>query len=202
MRTKDPHKEKTIIDAAIAVFARDGFFDAKIHKIADRARVASGTIYLYFGNKESILLKIFDLAWEQLFGIVEGIHNGAGRKFDDKFELMVDAVFDYFNANPALTIVFVNEQNRLVMRSRVFTKYREKTMALIENLIVQGIDEGRLNTGLNPVILGAFLFGGLRFLLHQWATDPKHYPLESIREDVKKLKSPAGIVNPETCTNK
>jgi hypothetical protein len=115
--------------------------------------------------------------------------------FEGKFNAMIDGVFDYFMVNPALTIVFVNEQNRLAKRTKDFTEYREKTMTLIENLTSQGIREGRLNPALNPAIFGAFFFGGLRFLLHQGAVAPKQYPLDVIRENIKKIIVHPGVSN-------
>jgi AcrR family transcriptional regulator len=44
-----------ILEAALRVFSRDGFHDAKVDAIAREAGVAKGTIYLYFATKEAIL---------------------------------------------------------------------------------------------------------------------------------------------------
>ncbi|MEM5475424.1 TetR/AcrR family transcriptional regulator [Pacificibacter sp. AS14] len=44
-----------IIQAALEAFDRDGFDAAKISDIADRAGVAKGTMYLYFGSKAELL---------------------------------------------------------------------------------------------------------------------------------------------------
>src|SRR5688572_20208073 len=53
-------KRRRILDAAVAVFARDGFASAKVAAIAKRAGVADGTIYLYFPSKEALLLTLFE----------------------------------------------------------------------------------------------------------------------------------------------
>jgi len=58
MRVSDKHQK--IIQAAINVFARKGFFNARISDIAKEARVADGTIYLYFNNKFDILISLFE----------------------------------------------------------------------------------------------------------------------------------------------
>ncbi|MHB1016002.1 MAG: TetR/AcrR family transcriptional regulator [Desulfurivibrionaceae bacterium] len=58
MRTSDKHSK--IIEAAITVFARKGFFSARISDIAKEAQVADGTIYLYFNNKYDILISLFE----------------------------------------------------------------------------------------------------------------------------------------------
>src|SRR5713101_8020277 len=57
-RTED--KRKRILQAAVKVFARKGYFAAKVSEIARKAGVADGTIYLYFRNKEDILVSLFD----------------------------------------------------------------------------------------------------------------------------------------------
>src|SRR5437868_14478642 len=52
-------KRERILRAAIEVFARNGYFNAKVSEIAKAAGVADGTIYLYFDGKEDLLATIF-----------------------------------------------------------------------------------------------------------------------------------------------
>jgi TetR/AcrR family transcriptional regulator, fatty acid metabolism regulator protein len=187
MRLKDSHKEQAIIESAIYVFAHDGFFKSKMHKIADRAGVAAGTVYLYFGGKDALLLKIFESVWERLFRLIERIQHQEQDHFPDKIDSMIDVIFDFFTANSSLARVFANEQNRIGKPSRIFTIYHEKTMNLVEELAAEGITKGYFNYPLSPQIFSAFVFGGLRFLLNQWAVEPRKYPLESIRHNVKNI---------------
>ena len=57
-RTED--KRKRILEAAVKVFARKGYFAARVSEIAKKAGEADGTIYLYFRSKEDLLVKLFD----------------------------------------------------------------------------------------------------------------------------------------------
>ena len=57
---KAVNKHAKIITAATKVFAKKGFFNARISDIAKEAKVADGTIYLYFNNKIDILLSVFE----------------------------------------------------------------------------------------------------------------------------------------------
>src|SRR5262245_48584403 len=59
-RRRTDDKRGRILQAAVRVFARRGYFGARVSEIADRAKVADGTIYLYFRNKEDILVSLFD----------------------------------------------------------------------------------------------------------------------------------------------
>src|SRR5437773_9770227 len=53
-------KYEAILRAAIKVFAKGGFFNSKVADVARAAGVADGTVYLYFKNKDDILISIFN----------------------------------------------------------------------------------------------------------------------------------------------
>ena len=55
---RDKPKYKQIVDAAVIVIAENGYHQAQVSKIAKEAGVADGTIYLYFKNKEDILISV------------------------------------------------------------------------------------------------------------------------------------------------
>src|ERR671932_332195 len=70
-------KREAILRAAAKVFARSGYFNAKVADVARVAGVADGTVYLYFKSKEDILRSIFDLGIETLIAeareLIEGV---------------------------------------------------------------------------------------------------------------------------------
>jgi len=59
-RARTTDKRRRILDAAVHVFARKGYFAARVSDVAKKAGVADGTIYLYFQSKEDILVRLFD----------------------------------------------------------------------------------------------------------------------------------------------
>jgi TetR/AcrR family fatty acid metabolism transcriptional regulator len=59
-------KRERILDAAELVFAERGFFSAKVSQIAEAAGVADGTIYLYFKNKDDVLISLFESRMERV----------------------------------------------------------------------------------------------------------------------------------------
>ena len=62
------------------VFARKGYFAARVSEIARKAGVADGTIYLYFRNKEDILVSLFDeVMAEHVEQAREELRGAAGR---------------------------------------------------------------------------------------------------------------------------
>ena len=77
MASTDPSRERAdkhelILDAAIRVFAEKGFHAARISDVAEAAGVADGTIYLYFKNKDDLLLSIFE---EKMDLLTAGLHD-------------------------------------------------------------------------------------------------------------------------------
>ena len=61
-------KYQKILEAAISVIAQEGFFNSTVSKIAQAAGVADGTIYLYFKNKNDILVHFFNHKTKEGFG--------------------------------------------------------------------------------------------------------------------------------------
>lgn len=75
-------REEAILTAAHAVFAEHGFDGAKMADIARAARVAEGTVYLYFKNKQALLEAVIARFYARLtFGAQEGV-----KSIDDTFE--------------------------------------------------------------------------------------------------------------------
>lgn len=187
MRKKEGNKEQDVLSAAIKVFAKVGYFNAKIHNIADEAGIASGTVYLYFKSKEEILQKIFTSVWENLFSQIEKIDCSENDPAI-KVHRMIDSVFDMFDANPALALVFVNEQHHMVKKGNkyVLNNY-QKTLKVCEKVLNEGVRNRVFSTTINPIIFSTFFFGGIRYLLQQWAQDTRKMDLKCIRENLKEL---------------
>src|SRR5262245_16700691 len=59
-------KRERILDAAVRVFAQEGFYNAKVSQIAQEAGVADGTIYLYFKSKDDLLISLFEDRMERI----------------------------------------------------------------------------------------------------------------------------------------
>ncbi len=188
MRKKEGNKEVAILEAAIKVFAENGFHKAKIHKIADIASVATGSVYVYYKDKESILIKIFDQLWGRLYEQLKIVSENKHITAVEKFDALIDILFDIFLENSALALVFVNEQNQLIQKSpEKFTDSYVKFLDLGEDIVKEGIEAKLFNPKIDTKIIRAYIFGGLRHLLHQWAHDPNSYPLHSIRQNVKYI---------------
>ncbi len=188
MRTKEGNKEKDIIEAAVEVFAKEGYHDAKITKIAQTAGVSTGSVYLYYESKEDILLEIFKGLWKELSTKTRLLVKRTDIDPVGKLDGIIDLVFDMFASNPSMAIVFVNEQHQLAQRrGGDFAPLYENFLNLAEQALNEGIRSGSFNPHIEIKVVRQFAFGGMRFLIHQWANDPDEYPLNTIRMNVKSI---------------
>ncbi|HEX3074017.1 MAG TPA: TetR/AcrR family transcriptional regulator [Ignavibacteriales bacterium] len=188
MRKKEGNKERDIVEAAIKVFAEKGYHNSKVHKIAEVAGIATGSVYIYFENKEMILLRIFEDLWRKLYAALEEIADRDDLTPVQKFEGLIDVIFDYFTVNPEQAIVFVNEQSLLMYTNRKeFTKYYDKFLDLGEKIVRMGVKEKYFNKNLDITIVRYFVFGGIRHLVRNWAHSPKDFNLNHIRLNVKDM---------------
>ena len=71
MTTAATDKRRVILDAAVRVFARQGFHTCRVSDIADEAGVAYGLVYHYFSSKEEILDTLFLERWDVMLVAIE-----------------------------------------------------------------------------------------------------------------------------------
>src|SRR5439155_265531 len=100
----DPDKPQQIIDAAIRVFARNGYYNSRVSDIAREAGIASGTIYLYFKTKDEILVTLFR---EKMAGWVASVRREVAAERDPlaKVRKIVALHFRVLEENPELAEV-------------------------------------------------------------------------------------------------
>jgi TetR/AcrR family transcriptional regulator, fatty acid metabolism regulator protein len=195
MRIKEGNKEEDILKAAVKVFAETGYHDSKMSKIAEVAGVATGSLYVYYKNKEQILLKIFDMVWERLYKNLFILVKRDDLNPIEKFDSMIDMIFDAFTESPAIAIVIANEQHHLQFRRKdEFTLYFEKFLNLGEKIISEGIKNKTFNPNVDIKIFRHFFLGGFRELITKWAIDNEEYKLNRIRLSIKFLAK-NGILN-------
>src|SRR5262245_25560993 len=105
---RDPDKRLRILDAAVRIFARKGFFGAKVSEIASEAGVADGTIYLYFKNKDDLLISLFE---ERMAGLLIGLRDAIAEvePGPPKLRACIDHLLAFALRSPELMEVFTVE---------------------------------------------------------------------------------------------
>jgi Transcriptional regulator len=198
MRIKEGNKEKDILNAAVKVFAEHGYQNAKMHKIAEIAGVSTGSVYVYYKNKEAIFVKLVEQLWADLLNQLIVIEKRTDISAVDKFDSLIDILFDAFVDKPSLALAIINERNDIINESIinkrndiikqhhiVFMGHYHKFMDLGEKIVLDGVKTKTFNPNFNTKIIRSFIFGGMRILLHQWARDPENTSMNQLRQNVK-----------------
>ena len=195
MRKKEGNKEQSILDAAVKVFAQCGYHQAKVTAIAEGAGVATGSVYLYYENKEALLLTIFDQLWSNYTEALRKTVRRSDLKPTEKVDAIIDHLFNLFIKNPSLALVFVNEHHHLIRDKRGnIVKHYENFLDLAEEIYREGKQTQQFSPDVDIKIFRDFITGGLRSVLRQWAQRPQTLSLDRIRDNVKRFIK-YGVVN-------
>lgn len=185
-KRKGPKYEQ-IIEAAVRVIAANGFHNAQVSKIAKEAGVAGGTIYLYFNNKEDILISLFE---EKMSAFVEKTKQRMSESdsLEEKLRAIVEMHFKQLAANTDLAIVTQLElrQSSSKLRYRI-NEVLKDYLTLMEDLIIEGINKKVFFPELNEKLARQMLFGTLDEVVTNWVMKDCKYDLESFTDPVYEM---------------
>ena len=162
-------KRERILRAAVRVFARKGFYATRVSEIAKAAGVADGTIYLYFKNKDDVLVSVFEDRITKLIAVLRAEIDKGGT-FDEKFRRVVELQLGLLEGQRDLAeVVTVNlrQSSRLLKQfaTPLFTQYLE----LIAGLVAEGQREGSVRSDVSSRVLARSLWGALDGVAVTWA---------------------------------
>jgi len=181
---KSNGKYEAILRAAINVFAESGFFNSKVADVAREAGVADGTVYLYFKNKDDILVSIFNHYMEE--ALAAGKASLA--QIEDpveKLKRIVHVHLERLGRDRNLAVVFQVEfrSSTKFMEQFSATKVTEY-LELIRAVMEEGQRQGLFRAGLNTKVAAKVLFGALDEMATNWVLSRKRYSLISTAEPV------------------
>ena len=111
MKAQTVDKRRVILDAAVRVFARQGFHTCRVADIADEAGVAYGLVYHYFQSKDEVLDTLFLERWDVLLATIREVdaQDGPARH---KLEAIAGFIVESYRHDPELMKVIVVEVTR------------------------------------------------------------------------------------------
>ena len=186
MKTADKHSK--IIRAATKVFAKKGFFNARISDIAKEAKVADGTIYLYFNNKYDMLLSVFE---EKIGKLVEQI-NGQLEKEEDPRRMLEIFIANHLremkkNKNLAEVIQIELRQTNKIIRDYRNNKFSEY-LNIISTIIKRGQAQNVFRKDILPGIAKRAIFGAMDEIARIWNINmDSEYKIEDTELQVIKI---------------
>jgi TetR/AcrR family fatty acid metabolism transcriptional regulator len=183
---KKADKRSLITDAAIEVFAERGFHQSRVSDIAQRAGVADGTIYLYFKNKEDLLLSIFE---EKMDFLLAGLREALADTADPVERVRRFAIFHFRQVRDNRAVAEVL-QIELRLSNKFLKEYRpEKLWAYLGvfgQIVREGQAAGAFRPELDPFLSMWAFFGALDEIAMQWVLSRKsdRFDLESAARQV------------------
>lgn len=181
-------KHEKILDAAAKVFARKGFHNAKVSEIAREAQVADGTIYLYFKNKDDILIHLFEEKMSEILA-AQRAELAKGTDCIDRLRRYIGFHFGLVESHPDMAQVITLElrQSHKFMKQYVPHRFFEYLDAASE-VIREGQEKGEIRRDVDPRIIRLALFGALDELSLQWLlTRKSRFSMDECRVQVTEL---------------
>jgi TetR/AcrR family transcriptional regulator, fatty acid metabolism regulator protein len=162
-------KRESILKAAVRVFAREGFFKSRVEAVAKEAGVATGTTYLYFENKDDILISIFD---EEMAPIIDGMRNEIAEQKNavDKIRTFIRRHLVMVQEQPDMAQLLIVElrQSNKFLHTYSGTKFKEY-LNIIATIFEEGQKEGVFRQDIKSTIFKQVMFGAVDQISTNWA---------------------------------
>jgi AcrR family transcriptional regulator len=161
-------KRRAILDAAIRVFARQGFHNARVSDIAAEAGVAYGLVYHYFDSKDQMLNELFTERWSLLLE--------AGREADrtldsprEKLAAVAGFIIDSYRHDPELMKVIIVEVTRAANSfGRTHLAEIRQAYDQIEKIVADAQAAGEFREDVSPDFASMLFYGAIEQLLSGW----------------------------------
>jgi TetR/AcrR family transcriptional regulator, fatty acid metabolism regulator protein len=198
-KKKTNEKYHKIIQAATKVFAEKGFFHAKVSDIAREAEVADGTIYIYFDNKDDILISLFE---EQMQHVLDNMVTQISKGTDpaDKLRRFALTHLRLIEENKSMAEII---QVELRQSSKFMKEYKNEKfiqyLDLIGMIIREGQDSGIFTKEVIPGVAKRAFFGALDEMSRFWVlSSRKEYDIRTAAEQISYFFID-GIMTPNRC---
>jgi AcrR family transcriptional regulator len=167
-RAQAPDKRRLILDAAVRVFARQGFHACRVADIADEAGVAYGLVYHYFASKDEVLDTLFLERWNVMLELIREV-DAEAIPVREKLQAIASFIIDSYQHDPDLMKVIIVEVTRAA-NSFGNTHIATITEAydLIGGMIAKAQAEGVFKEEIEARFAAMAFYGAIEQLLTGW----------------------------------
>lgn len=186
-RKKQEEKRIKILEAATKVFAREGFYNAKIKDVAQEAGVAHGTIYLYFESKDELLISLFK---ENLSDLIEYVQSEIQKEQNakDKLKKMISFQIELIETNPELTALMLVEFPQAgKFLSDDSIDEMAAYMDMIAGILKEGIAEKVFDNSIDVDVIATVLYSGIQGIATRWVLEGMEYPLKKVANEITEV---------------
>ncbi|HEX5224124.1 MAG TPA: TetR/AcrR family transcriptional regulator [Solirubrobacteraceae bacterium] len=164
-------KRRLILDAAVRVFARQGFHACRVSDIADEAGVAYGLVYHYFDSKDEVLDTLFLERWNVMLDLIRTV-DAEDKPVREKLLAIASFIVESYHHDPDLMKVIIVEVTRAAnsFGDTHIGTIRE-AYELIGGMIVKAQEEGTFRREIEPRFAAMAFYGVIEQLLTGWIFD-------------------------------
>ncbi|HEY1509616.1 MAG TPA: TetR/AcrR family transcriptional regulator [Solirubrobacteraceae bacterium] len=177
-------KRRIILEAAVRVFARQGFHTCRVSDIADEAGVAYGLVYHYFSSKEEILDTLFLERWDVMLEAISDV-DASPRSPREKLYAIAGFIVESYRHDPELMKVIIVEVTRAANTFGLthLAKIRE-AYAQIAGIVARAQAAGVFREQISPEFAALAFYGLIEQVLTGWIFEP-----DSVgEEDLERAK--------------
>jgi TetR/AcrR family fatty acid metabolism transcriptional regulator len=166
-------KRRAILDAAIRVFARQGYHATRVADIADEAGVAYGLVYHYFRSKEAVMTELFTERWSLLLAAGEQVKEGEGTP-REKLAAIAGFIIESYRHDPDLMKVIIIEVTRAANSfGRTHLPEIRQAYDQVAQIVAAAQAEGTFRSDIDPDFVGMAYYGAVEQVLSGWVFDLK-----------------------------
>ncbi len=186
-KKKKNGKYNRILEAAVKVFAEQGFFQSTVSKIAREAGVADGTIYLYFDNKEDILTQFYSYKTKQVFERFHKVVDEAETS-GDKLKSLIRYHLEVFQEDYNMAVVYQAGTRRNSIKVEAQIKEMSKLyLDIVGDIVEQGQQEGGMRRDLYLGLAKRFIMGAVNDVINNWVLAGGKYDMVSMADPLVDL---------------
>jgi TetR/AcrR family transcriptional regulator, fatty acid metabolism regulator protein len=161
-------RRREILDAAIRVFARQGYHNCRVADIADEAGVAYGLVYHYFKSKDQVMNELFTERWSLLLAAIDEADRGPGSP-REKLDAVAGFIIDSYRHDPELMKVIIVEVTRAANSfGRTHMEEIRRAYEGIAKIVSDGQAQGSFRDTVDPQFASMWFYGAIEQLLSGW----------------------------------
>jgi AcrR family transcriptional regulator len=185
-------KRRIILEAAVRVFARQGFHTCRVSDIADEAGVAYGLVYHYFSSKEEILDTLFLERWDVMLEAISEV-DASSRSPREKLQAIAGFIVESYRHDPELMKVIIVEVTRAANTfGRTHLAKIREAYSQIAGIVARAQAAGVFREQISPEFAALAFYGLIEQVLTGWIFDS-----DSVGED--ELESAKGLIVETIC---
>lgn len=161
-------RRRSILDAAVKVFAQQGFHACRVSDIADEAGVAYGLVYHYFPSKDEVLNTLFLERWGVMLDVIREI-DAQEMAAREKLGAIASFIVDSYVHDPDLMKVIIVEVTRAANSfGQTHLGQIREAYGLIAQIVTKAQDDGLFKTDIDAQFAAMAFYGAIEQVLTGW----------------------------------